>query len=640
MRQRRVRVGRLGDALLSTPFLGTVIAFLAWPITSPVPGAGPDASWVAGLYMALGNGLQFGPDFVFTYGPLGFLEQPALYDNGLWVVAFLYRALIYVSLASVLLWATRRSMPLLLAAASVYALLVVGYLEGGVVLLVLVVCIAALSDTPPPRPSSLIAAGGGLLAAIELLGKLNYGIAVFALCLITLLGLPDRKRSVQLFAAILLGSLTALWLLTGQAVSNLPEFASNSIQVLSGYSHAMTTDVTDVGWQRPYAVAAIALLVAAAAVATRNDPLPRRAATIGLVSVFCFLAFKQSFVRQGLGNASDYFPLMLGAGLALLWRLPRRVPRLPPHTPALLVISPLAALAIATLPGPSLWASLQPGDHVEYLHQDLRALASADERSDLAAKGRDSMESLYRVDPGTLSLLRQRRVDVEPWEIGAAWAYGLNWQPLPVIQGYQAYTPALDRLNEKALAGPAAPMAILRQNMRAFGGVIDPSIDDRYLAWDPPAAARAMLCNYRAVRTTQIWQVLYPTQNRCAPSRLIERLRGETGRAIRVPRPSPGTIVFARVDGLGVEGFEQLRSLLYRAQQRTATVNGTTTWRVVPDTATDGLTLRSDKRIDFPAPFALAPQAREISFDLAGDSAKQIEVSFYMQRVRPPRRHS
>jgi hypothetical protein len=614
----------LGEALVSTPFLGTVIAFLAWPITSPVPSVGPDASWVAGLYMALRNGLQFGPDFVFAYGPLGFLEQPALYDNGLWVVAFLYRALIYVSLASVLLWATRRSMPLLLAAASVYALLVVGYLEGGVVLLVLVVCIAALSDTPPPHPSSLIAAGGGLLAAIELLGKLNFGIAVFALCLITLLGLADRKRSVPLFAAVLLGSLTALWLLTGQALSNLPEFASNSIQVLSGYSHAMTTDVTDVSWQRPYAVAAIALLVAAAAVATRRDPLPRRAATIGIVALFGFLAFKQSFVRQGLGNASDYFPLMLGAGLGLLWRLPGRMWRMPPHTPAFLLIVPLAALAIATLPGPSLWASLQPGDHVEYLHQDLRGVGGGEERG----------------DPGTLSLLRQRRVDVEPWEIGAAWAYGLTWQPLPVIQGYQAYTPALDRLNEEVLAGPEAPTAILRQNMRAFGGVVDPSIDDRYLAWDPPAAARAMLCNYRAVRTTRIWQVLYPTENRCAPPRLIERVRGETGRAIRVPRPAPGHIVFARVDGLGVEGFELLRSLLYRARQRTATVNGKTTWRVVPDTATDGLILRSDRGIDFPAPFALAPQAREISFDLAGDSAKQIEVSFYVQRVRPPSQHS
>jgi hypothetical protein len=634
-RQRQIRVERLGDALVSTPFVGTAIALLTWPIASPVPSAGPDPSWVAGLYMALGNGLQFGTEFVFSYGPLGFLQQPALYDSGLWIVAFLYRALIYVLLSTALLWAARRAMPLLLAAALVYAMLVAGYLEGGVVLLTLVVCVSALSDRPPARAAYLVALAGGILAAIELLGKLNFGIAIFALCLITLLGLPERRRYVSLFAAALLSALLVLWLLTGQAVANLPEFASNSLQVLSGYSGAMGTNVTDIGWQRPYAVAAIALLVAAAMASTRRDPAPRRISTIALFAVFGFLTFKQSFVRQGLGNASDFFPLMLGAALGLLWRLPVRLPRLPPHAAALALALPLAVLAVATLPRPSLWAALDPADHVEYLRQDIRTLASASERRELAAEGRKSLISRYRVGPGTLSLLHGRKVDVEPWEIAAAWAYGLDWQPLPAIQGYQAYTPELDRLNADALSGPSAPTAILRQNTRAFEGAFDESIDQRYIAWDPPAAAREMLCHYRAIRTTRDWQVLYPTAERCGPPRRIGRVHTETGRAIRVPPPAPGTIVFAKVKGLGIGGFEQLRTVLYRARQRTATVNGTKTWRVVPETATDGLILRSDRRIDFPGPFGLAPQAGRISFDVAGDGDRPIEVSFYMQPVRP-----
>lgn len=619
--------------VLSTPFLGALIALLAWPIVSAVPGGGPDASWVAGLYMGLGDGLQFGTEFVFAYGPLGFLEQPVLYDSGLWVVSLLYRTAIYVALAIALLWAARLSMPLLVAAAAVYALLAIGHLEAAALLLTFVLCVAGLSRIAPAWYPLALAIGGGLLGAIELLAKLNYGITVIALCLIALLGMSDRKRSLPVFGGTLIGGVFLLWLLAGQAPGNLGAFATNSFQVLSGYSEAMGVNVSDVEWQRPWAVAAVILLVGAAVLAGREEPPARRIALVALTLAFGFLVFKQSIVRQGLGNAQDFFPLMLGAGLGLSWRLLDKVPRLPSHAGVVGVLAPLAVLTVVAFPGSSLSRALAPGDHAEFLGEDVRALFSPDERRELSRQGREAMRSSYLVDRETLALLRAKEVAVEPWEVGAAWAYDLRWHPLPVIQGYQAYTPELDELNAEALSGSDRPAAILRHNPAAFGDTGTASIDDRYPSWDPPAAARAMLCNYRPVRTTRRWQVLYPSADRCARPRLLRRATAKTEEEIQVPPPPPGSIVFARVEGLGVEGAEKLRAFLYRARARWAAVNGDTSWRLVPGTLGDGLLLRADDRIDFPAPFALAPQARTLSFRLAG-SERQIEVEFYAQRIK------
>ena len=70
-----------------------------------------------------------------------------------------------------------------------------------------------------------------------------------------------------------------------------------------------------------------------------------------------------------------------------------------------------------------------------------------------------------RSTPAQLAALRGHSVAVEPWEVAAAWAYGLDWLPLPVFQNYTAYTARLDRLNSEAIEDPArGPERILREN--------------------------------------------------------------------------------------------------------------------------------------------------------------------------------
>ena len=71
-------------------------AVAVFPRLTPIGWAeGLDPSWQMALHQAVSRGLVFGRDFVFTYGPLGFVAYP--HDmGGLLVSAAIWRLSIYV----------------------------------------------------------------------------------------------------------------------------------------------------------------------------------------------------------------------------------------------------------------------------------------------------------------------------------------------------------------------------------------------------------------------------------------------------------------------------------------------------------------------------------------------------------------
>ncbi|HEU4736330.1 MAG TPA: hypothetical protein VFS48_04800, partial [Solirubrobacterales bacterium] len=100
--------------LLSSPFLGVVLAVLTWPFPNLTPTYGLDPSWVAGLYMAGEWGLDAGTEIVFSYGPLGFLGLPNFFEIWPGRLAFVWSALVQVAFCTALLWGSRRAFGLVL----------------------------------------------------------------------------------------------------------------------------------------------------------------------------------------------------------------------------------------------------------------------------------------------------------------------------------------------------------------------------------------------------------------------------------------------------------------------------------------------------------------------------------------------
>jgi hypothetical protein len=612
---------RAAPVLTSTWLLGAVVAVATWSVVLVTPYTGLDPNWHVGLYMATHDGLLFGTDFIWTYGPLGFLGQPWVVYPGLTAISFLYESALFVALCMSLVWALRRLLNPALALVLAYVALAAATLPPGVevpLALTAVWCLAALAPAPPRYARHLVAVGGGALGAIECLVKLSVGPTVLLMSAATLLALPTRSRDVLRFAVSAIATFATLWFATGQGVGNLPDYISSARQVVSGYSQAMGVDL-EPQWYI-FAAAEIMLMLVAWAVVSAA-PGPGRVAAGVTMALAAFAAFKEGFVRFDSGHVVGFFATATALTLAIPWRRG---------------LGSAATITLAVAGGLSVYASsvsardlLDPVPRVTHLGSEVRLVATRVD--EVARAARVSLRAGYGLDRRTLALLRDHPVDIAPTDAAVAWAYALDWSPAPVLQAYNAYTTALDRDNAHFLASPPERQRILRAAPTLTGD--DPNlIDGRNPVWDPPLANVAMLCHYAPLRTTSRWQVLGKVPDRCQPLHLLRSVDAAYGQTVKIPKAPPGAAVVAKIHGAGVSGLESLRTFLFRSSFRYATVNGASTYRLVPGTAADGLLMSVPKRADFPGPgFSLSPGARQLS--LSGTSGT-LKIDFYALPIR------
>jgi hypothetical protein len=615
---------------------GLAVALLGWRVGMNAPGAGLDPSWNAGLAMAAHDGLQFGREIVFSYGPLGFLQSPYVWYSGLGLLAFLFSAVVFVGFCIALVWALGRALPLLLGA--VLAFLLIGALPPleQALLLAVIVALGLLERERPARVLDAFVLATATFAAIEALVKLSTGPVIAAVFLSALIGARAGRRRIAAYLVLFVAELLVLWLLAGQSLGAIPDFLANTREIVSGYSSAMIREVDVARWKVVVASIAAAVttvaLVAACAAGRFRD---RRALVCGavLMVIAAFSIFKEGVVRTDAGHLSLYFATACVLWVAIPWTRARRS----------WLIAGAAAIALAGLPvrTADTPTSLDPVANVRDAVEQTRNLFSPGRRADLIAAGRAGMKSSYRLDPRTRAMLQGRTVAVEPWEAGAAWAYELDWDPLPVFQNYSAYTPRLDRLNAEAVEDPAGPERILREEpLQIFPEFPTQDLDSRFTGWDPPEQQRAVLCNFAPLRTTGRWQILGRIPDRCGPPRPAGSAEAGEGEAVDVPAPRRGEVVFVRIEGAGVGGLERIATTLFHARVRHLLVDGERSYRLVPETAGDGLLLRGRGRFAAPGPFSPLPQARTIAVSGAGG---RLRFAFFRMQVKewkhsaPPR---
>jgi hypothetical protein len=591
------------------------------------PAVGLDPSWTAGLAMAIKDGLHFGNQVVFTYGPLGFLQGPFIWYGDLAVLAFLYSAALYVGFCVALVWALRRSLPIvpsLLIAFLIVALLPL--LEQSILIAVLV-CLGLLERERSQRTINILVVGGASFAAVEALVKLSSGPIVALVFLVAVIGVRARWWQVLGFLVLMGAEILLLWLLAGQSLSTIPAFLENTWQVVSGYSVAMLRQGEIAAWKVTVATLAAAIVtIGLVAGSTQAHYLDRRArwAGIALMGIAAFAVFKEGVVRTDAGHLSLFFSTACVLWIAIPWS----------EAQWRWMVAGLAVIAVMGVPvrPPGLPTNLNAIANVRYATDQFRTLVSGTRRAELINEGRFGMGFNYRLDPQELAALRGHTVAIEPWEVGVAWAYQLDWDPLPVFANYQAYTSKLDDVNAAEVESPTGPDRILRENeLFVVPGWPTGDIDNRYPGWDPPAQERAILCNFVPLHTSARWQVLGRTSNRCSPPQLIRSVDASSGTTVRVPAPGRNEVVFVRIYGAGVSGLERLTTLLLHARTRRMIVNGSQSYRLIPGTASDGLLLWGSDRIAAGAGFSQIPQARTIEVTGANGD---LRFSFFSMRVR------
>lgn len=617
------------------PTLAVVaLAFLITVLSCPVIGFGPapgfDVSWSGGLHMAITEGLVFGRDIVFTYGPLGFLQIPSMWDveTGLLAIAYLFVS--RTALAVVLFLALRRSFGPWWAALGTYVLLLTTNLLAVPLAVLLAGMMLLSSDAPQEalrRRARIFAVVAGVLSGAEMLAKFNVGVLLALTAGIVVLAGPDRRRNAPLIAVCGAVSLLVLWVVTGQPLSAVPDYFVNSLRITAGYTDALLLDDPTGRGEITVALVLSGLGVAAAAWTGRG---PERDARIGLAvlwAAFAYVQFKSGFIRQDASHVAGFFgPLAIGLAGFPWHRESRRA--------GAVAIAFAAAFAISSL-NLSVGQLLSPGDRIGIAGHAEQVLLHQPSRRQAKLFGRAQIQAADRLSPPVLGAVRGHRVHVWPSEIAVAWAYGLDWRPLPTMQSNLAYTPGLDGMNDRRLLAPDGPDRILLN-----GNTYAPT-DTRLASWDQPRTARSLLCHFRPVSSSATWLALARGPSRCGAERLVGSVRVPFNAKVTVPPPSSrGRLVVARIAGLKPSSlFERARGIVYKGRRRVLTTERGIVYRLTPAIAGYGLVLRSARGVDYDTPFNQVPQI--LLFKLGGsgldpsDRTARVRVDFYEMDVRP-----
>ena len=209
------------------------------PIITPTALDLLDGSWVLANSWAHIEGLHWGSDLAYTYGPLGFLRSPIPFGPTLVAGGIAF----WVGSAVLTVWATIRLLGTGLAA------WVVAFLSASLASTVpevsmplVAVALLALGTRLKPTGVPVVWAyvGLGVASATLLLTKLNIGVTAAAVVACLAICGPSRSRALVGLAGGFGVGLVSLWFLSGGRIEGLGLFLRDGLELSLGYSHALS----------------------------------------------------------------------------------------------------------------------------------------------------------------------------------------------------------------------------------------------------------------------------------------------------------------------------------------------------------------------------------------------------------------
>jgi hypothetical protein len=607
-----------------TMALGALLAVACWPVPEWTTwGPGLDASWLTALHLAIQDGLHFGHDIVFSYGPLGFLLFPTPYFGWTSAVALAFVAIVYWLLACTLLGLARTVLPLWAAGLVAFLGLRVTPLIGAAESLEALAFLGAvylLASAPPWSQRAVTAAVCGAVGGVALLGKANAGVVIAAVMIITASQLlRPWWRGLAIGGASMAAAFVASWIVLGQRLTDVVPWARLTYDLIAGYSSAMSTFPGPSGAPATIAAASMfAALLAGLWLVGRELPRSNRKAILLIGAIVGFSVFKEAFVRW---HYATWFAVatLLAFSLAL--------GRVRWHLLVASLATCLAALVLFVGVSPA--RLLDPVTPASNAASQWTTVIDPAKRHAAYEQTTRRMQMGYRLDPAFLAAVGKNTVHIDPWEAGVAFAFRqLNWHPLPIFQSYAAYTTALDEANAAVLRSSNAPERLIRMPPVA--------IDERFPWFEPPTTMVEMICRYEQLRGALFGRI----PSRCGPIQRLGTVSASVGQTIDVPvDPRPDRMIVASFDGVASSPLERVITLLWKGDPWYITLNGTSEYRLVPGTAPDLHVLSTPATLDWAAPFAFPAPTRTIEITAGADghsSSDHLTIRFYSIAVAAP----
>jgi hypothetical protein len=435
-----------------------------------------EASWRAALGYAFSHRWQAGVDYVFTFGPLGYLSTNYYVPGLFWMKLVLWEGAFRIPIAAILTCVVFRNPGAWSRGLSILLLLLPAHTDSFTFVAIVGITAWVLGSE---RKRLFVGLVGSALLAVFPLVKFSYAIptAACVLAIVWSLGRTVSWRAGAAFAFAFVASMAAAWVSAGQSVLDFPMYLRRSNQIASTYSEGMSSIAP--GWTKSIALALACLLVLLAvlyACAPRRS-FRRLAWTCAAVASL-FVAYKAGFVR-----AAEHTPIFFGFTLVAPFLTLADAQRFPPWNAAA-VGARLACVALSLL---GLCAASGGGSELpRLLGGASRAVASNARalldpfalRADLEA-WLESARKEYSL-PRTRAAVGSSTIDmVSTWQV-LLFMNDLNWRPRPVFQSYATLTPELMELNAGFGRGDQASEFILFA-MQTIDGRLPTSEDARLL---------------------------------------------------------------------------------------------------------------------------------------------------------------
>jgi hypothetical protein len=546
--------------------LALIVLAVFVPLNPAMPSAGLDPSWAYGMNQAVAQGLVFGKDIVFTFGPYASIFSKMYHPatDRLMIFGSLYLGGCY----AVALLLLSRNVRL------VWIVLFGAFLAGGFVpipdsllmsyplLLAVVVYRNTLeSDEAPAAYRSgmalpvfiLLFTPLGLLPLVKVSFLVLSGV-IAVLCSLALWRIKERGLAYGCILTPVVATIV-FWLFSGQPLLALPYYFARLLPIVSGYSEAMASpgNTKEIVF---YLIASVGIL--SVIVANRNMPAHSRLFLFFSFLLFLFVAFKDGFVRHD-GHAIIAATSLLFAAFFLTFTLRNT--------------RSSAAFLLAVFA----WAYIDQGyvgsSTTAYYRNVRETYASASRGLKLRASHGKKLNEMF---DHSLQLLSDEAeipkmkgtADIYPDDQAYLLASGNTWSPRPVLQSYSAYTPTLARLDASHLTGGHAPDNVVFR--------VEP-LDNRLPALEDGLSWPVLVSDYSPVLMAGGSLYLVARHSR-APTARMEAVSTGTyslGETVFLPRSSEP--LFAEVD-IHQTLIGRLVSLLYKPTILTITLdleNGT-----------------------------------------------------------------
>lgn len=452
------------------------------PISFQATGPYVDSAWAYDLNYFLHSRYHFGPDLVFTYGPLGFLNNPQNVGRDIAIALVIHLAfwvVLGVQLTSI--WSSGRRkaavaicISLLLAHRLYY-----DYWDYFILALGLIT-IVKLFRTYPDRTDFILVP---VLSAISFLVKFTAFYVIICMLGAYTLHLIferslSRRRASWLVLCFMAGPIA--YLAYNFSFTHLVEYSVGSLQLATGFATAMSWPSTPKDRLLAYLAAGI-LLSNLVAGLWRRRFVWTELLLFGLVA---WIVFRHGFVRADSGHPPLFFgfTMLVFACLFMGW------PGMPGRPEWLLTISSLVFAAVALVGLSARYPVLAASNWwPKQGLQDLRLLNHPKELEHGLDHGSDSA---FAALPGMAFRRQVEHKLVMAFPNGTPYAAKLDLTMFPffTLQDYAAYTSFLDKNAAESLvnANPRVDKIIFEWGV--FDG-LNPVVDT-------PATTMSMLANF------------------------------------------------------------------------------------------------------------------------------------------------